>query len=219
MDKRILLVDGYRLTRYCLYQSIGETGGYKVTVVDDVDVARGCIRNNTFDLILIDVSDPLKNGLETYCDVHALLPDTPVLIVNGESDDSQMQHYLRLGCKAYLTSEAEVHELVTAMNRAVSGSPDPSSRLPEKVESPQTADRDSPDYEKLSSRELQIFLKLLRGKSTTRIASELAITASSVSVFKSKLLQKLRLNSHADLIAYALKFHLVRFPETLPVAH
>ena len=215
MDKRVLLVDGYRLTRHCLRQMISEAGGYTVTAANDVDAARDIMRQNTFDLVLIDVSDPMKNGLETFCDLHALLPDTPILIVNGTHGDTQRPHYLRLGCNGYMAYDINSEDLAAAMGRAISGYIVP-DHLP-----PTAAHHHSevPHYEKLSCRELQIYLKLLNGKSTTRIAAELSITASSVSVFKAKLLQKLRLDSHADLITYALKFHLVRFPGSLPVGH
>lgn len=217
MDKKVLLVDGYRLTRHCMCQLIGEAGGYSVTIADDADAARECIRQNTFELILIDVSDPMKNGLETFCDLHALLPDTPVIIVNGAHEDAQRPHYVRLGCNGYLIYDIGVDDLAIAMDHALSGHPMPDHLVT--ALSSNGIELEVHDYEKLSCRELQIYLKLLSGKSTTRIASELSITASSVSVFKSKLFQKLSLDSHADLITYALKSNLVRFPGSLPIGH
>lgn len=215
MDKKILLVDGYRLTRHCLRQLIGEAERYAVTVAEDVDAARELIRQNIFDLVLIDISDPMRNGLESFCDLQALLPDTPIMIVNGAQGDTQKMHYVRLGCNGYLNYDISAEDLAHAMNRAISGHLMP-GHLATAVAN---AHAEIPDYEKLSCRELQIYLKLLSGKSTTRIAAELSISASSVSVFKSKLLQKLSLGSHADLINYALRSHLVRFPGSLPIGH
>lgn len=214
MSKTILLVDGYKLTRYCLKELIEADGAALVVDAPDMPEARRTITVQTVDLVLIDISDPCKNGLETFCDLKELLPGVPVLIINGEDGDQQVMHYLRLGCKGYLTRHAQAEIVRDSVKQTLAGEflaiyeeNAPVSML--------TAGQTIPVYATLSFRELQIFLKLLKGKSTSLIARELRITASSVSIFKSRLLQKLQLNSHADLIAYALRSHLVRLPDGL----
>lgn len=214
MSKTILLVDGYKLTRYSLKELIEADGVAQVVEAADMPEASRAITAQAVDLVLIDISDPCKNGLETFCDLKEMLPGVPVLIVNGEDGDQQVMHYLRLGCKGYLTRHARVETVRSSVEQALAGEflaiyeeNAPVSML--------TTGQSIPAYATLSFRELQIFLKLLKGKSTSLIARELRITASSVSIFKSKLLQKLQLNSHADLIAYALRSHLVRLPNGL----
>lgn len=214
MSKTILLVDGYKLTRYCLKELIEANGVARVIEAADMPEARRAITGHAVELVLIDISDSCKNGLETFCDLKELLPGVPVLVVNGDEGDQQVMHYLRLGCKGYLTKHAQAGIVRDSVKQTLAGEflaiyeeNAPVSML--------TAGQTIPVYTTLSFRELQIFLKLLKGKSTSLIARELRITASSVSIFKSKLLQKLQLNSHADLIAYALRSHLVRLPDGL----
>lgn len=218
MSKMILMVDGYKLTRYCLKALIEEEEAALVVEAPDMPEARRAIAMQAVDLVLIDISDPCKNGLETFCDLKELLPGVPVLVVNGEEGDQQVMHYLRLGCTGYLTRHASPGIVRDSVKQALAGEflaiyeeNAPVSML--------TTGRTIPVYATLSFRELQVFLKLLKGKSTSLIARELRVTASSVSIFKSKLLQKLQLNSHADLIAYALRSHLVRLPEGLQADH
>lgn len=214
MSKTILLVDGYKLTRYCLKELIETEEALLVVEAADMPEARRVMAVQAVDLVLIDISDPCKNGLESFCDLKELLPGIPILVVNGEHGDQQVMHYLRLGCKGYLTRHAPPETVLASVRQTLAGEflaiyeeNAPVSIL--------TAGHDVPVYATLSFRELQVFLKLLKGKSTSLIARELRITASSVSIFKSRLLQKLQLHSHADLIAYALRSHLVRLPEGL----
>ena len=217
MMSTILLVDGYKLTRHCLRQLVAADARWQVVETADMSEARCAIPAQSIDLALIDLSDPAKSGLETFCDLKALLPTVPVVVVNGEEDDMQIAHYQRLGCQAYLTRHASAEHVRAVVAQALTGEQVWNAAAPpfagaapqaEVVPSHRFA-----DYELLSFRELQIFLKLLRGKSTSLIARELGIAASSVSVFKARLLQKLQLATEADLIAYALRSHLVRLPD------
>lgn len=214
MNKTILLVDGYKFTRYCLRKLIEADSSVQLMEAADMAEARCAISVQPIDLVLIDISDPSKNGLESFCDLKALLSGVPVLVVNGEDGDMQVAHYLRLGCKGYLTKHARADVLRNSIDQVLAGD-FPAIYQENAPVSMRVAGQTVPGYETLSFRELQIFLKLLKGKSTTLIAKELQITSSSVSIFKSKLLQKLALTSHADLIAYALRSHLVRLPDSM----
>lgn len=212
--KTILLVDGYKFTRYCVRKLIEANEAMQVLEASDMAEARCAIAVRQIDLALIDVSDPSKNGLETFCDLKELLPDIPLLVVNGEDGDMQVAHYLRLGSKGYLTKHARADVVRNTIEQVLAGD-FPAIYQQNAPVSVRMTGQTIPGYETLSFRELQIFLKLLKGKSTTRIAKELRITASSVSIFKAKLLQKLELSSHADLISYALRSHLVRLPDSM----
>ena len=235
MTSTILLVDGYKLTRHCLRQWISAQPQWQAIEASGVAEARRAVAAYPVALVLIDVSDPTRNGLETFCDLKVLLPDVPVLVVNGKADDMQVAHYLRLGCVGYLTRQASTARVHQAIASALAGkavatdipqvAADASQPLPghpnpgrahrvraEPSETQSASNHRVDDEDALSFREMQIFLKLLRGQSTTGIARELGIAASSVSVFKTRLLQKLRVANQADLIAYALRRHLVRLP-------
>lgn len=222
MTSTILLVDGYKLTRHCLRLLMAADARWQVVETADMSEARSAIPAQSIDLALIDLSDPAKSGLETFCDLKVLLPGVPVMVVNGEEDDMQIAHYRRLGCQAYLTRHASAEYVRAAVAQALTGEQVWNiAGLPLAGATPQAEVVPShrfADYEMLSFRELQIFLKLLRGKSTSLIARELGIAASSVSVFKARLLQKLQLATEADLIAYALRSHLVRLPDGRQVA-
>lgn len=235
MTSTILLVDGYKLTRHCLRQWISAQPQWQAVEASGVAEARRAVAAYPVALVLIDVSDPTRNGLETFCDLKVLLPEIPVLVVNGKAEDMQVGHYLRLGCVGYLTRQASITLVQEAIasalagkavgtdiphvaadtSQSLSGHPNPGLTyrpLAEPSETQTDTCHRVAEEDALSFREMQIFLKLLRGQSTTGIARELGIAASSVSVFKTRLLQKLRVANQADLIAYALRRHLVRLP-------
>jgi two-component system, NarL family, response regulator FusR len=205
----VMLVNGYRVTRYTLRQLLEATGDFMVTeAATSVEVLADA--ESPPDLLLIDISDPAKNGLETLCDLMHDFRDLPCLIVGGPDDDTLRTHYMRLGCHTYLSRDASDHEIVQAACNLTSSKHDSGNHVadPHRLTRNGNAAPHLPHID-LSARERQVFFKLTSGKSIPSVARELLISASSVSVFRCKILRKMQCSNNAELISYAFRHRLV----------
>lgn len=209
--KNILLVDGYSFTRHLVRNKIDACKSIGVVAeAKDLAGAVQSIRQHRIDVIVVDISIPDRNGFETFNDLHQLAPHTPVLIIGGNAQAHHVATFIQLGCKGYLAKDCDDDQLLEAIHVISNGGQcvQPASlyslmqRYREYQEIPVT----------LSARELQIFFKLVTGKSIETIARELNISSSTVSVFRSRILRKMHLKNNADLILYAVNHHLVISP-------
>ena len=199
----VMLVNGYRVTRYMLKHQLEISGHFTVTEAATSVEARNLRISPA--LLVVDISDPGKNGLETLCDLMHDFPALPCLVVGGPHDDALCTHYLRLGCDAYLPRDASQDEILhTAMHFASGrgGKPQRHTLTPSLV-------MPHLPHINLSTRERQVFFKLTAGKSIPSVARELLISASSVSVFRCKILRKMHCSNNAELISYAFRHRLV----------
>lgn len=198
----VMLVNGYRVTRYMLRQRLEASGHFTVhEAATRADVAH-C--DCTPDLLVIDISNPAQNGLETLCDLIHDFPTLPCLIVGGPDDDTLRRHYLHLGCLTYMTRHAGDDTIVQAACQLITGN----IRVARHPPVCQSKESHLP-HDHLSLRERQVFFKLTAGKSIPSVARELLISTSSVSVFRCKILRKMHCSTNAELISYAFRHRLV----------
>jgi len=206
--KNILLVDGLNLSRGTLRSLIDADSGMRVAgETAEVGEAIEKIRKEKVDVVVIDISAPQKNGLETFCDIKQASPDTPVLIVSGSDHDSDALPFIRMGCKGYLSKHSRAEQILQAIKVIATGQQYLLAGLKElAVYSLRTG---KALHENLSTREFQVFFKLAKGQSVGSVAKELSITSSSVSIFRSKILKKMHFKCNAELVHYALRHHLI----------
>ncbi|HWU34044.1 MAG TPA: response regulator transcription factor [Methylovorus sp.] len=200
---RVILVNGYRVTRYMLKYQLEASGHFVVTEAATSVEAR--YHGISPALLVVDISDPGKNGLETLCDLVHDFPAVPSLVVGGLQDDALRAHYLRLGCDAYLPRDASQDAILQTARHFASGRGGKPQRhtLTPSLVMPHLP------HINLSARERQVFFKLTAGKSIPSVARELLISASSVSVFRCKILRKMHCSNNAELISYAFRHRLV----------
>ncbi len=203
--KNILLLYGHELSHNALKVLIGaDSAMHLVEEVGDVSAAIEKIRTHKFDVVVLDVSAPDKNGLETFCDLKQAFPALAILIINGSDQVDRMANFTRLGCRGYLSYTATSAQVVPAIKALARGQTYYASTH-EKLD-----ERDHPLlHERLSIRELQVFFKLIKGQAVNSVAEELSIAPGSVSVFRSKILKKMNMHNNASLIHYALDHHLI----------
>jgi len=204
----ILLIENCYLVRCALSSLINADAEMRLTaIVSDWKDARDRIENESFDIVMLDVSMSRKNGLETLSALKYLRLKLPILILSGEAQPEYALNCLQLGCKGYLTKHCNEHQVIEAINTVASGStyimPISLRRIVERRPSRNKL------LDQLSPREIQIFLKLAQGQSIEYIAGELNLTPSTVSVFKSNIIRKMNFKNKVDIIHYALDHHLV----------
>lgn len=208
--KNILLVDDHSIVRQGLRNLIELEQGLQVTGEASTGVeAINLVRANKYDIVILDISMPDKNGVDTLQDLRRISPDLPVLILSGYAEKQYALNLIRNGCQGYLSKDADADEIIRAIRTITSGKHYISSGLAELMTTELRQPSEKLLHELLSKREFQVFLKLAGGRSPTDIADELHISIKTVSTYRTRILEKMNLKTNADLIYYAIKNHLV----------
>ncbi len=207
---RILVADDHAIVREGLKQILlgvedMHVGGEACTGKE----ALTKIRESDWDVVLLDISMPDKNGIDTLKQIRQERPGLPVLILSMFPEDQYAVSLLRAGAAGYMTKESAPSQLVNAIRKVAQGKKFISGTLAETLALELGGDIDKPMHESLSEREFQIFRKLAVGQTASKIAEELFISVKTVSTYRARILQKMKMKTNADLTYYAIKSGLV----------
>ncbi len=207
---RVLIADDHQIVRAGLRQFISDEPDIRVegeAASGDEVMAR--LRETEFDVVVLDISMPDRNGIDVLKLIRQRHPDLPVLILSTYPEDQYAINLIRAGASGYLTKESAPDDLVKAIRTVAQGrryvSPTVAELLIGGLEKP----TDQPLHQTLSKREFQIFCKLSRGQSVSVIADELFLSVKTVSTYRSRILEKMGMKTNADLTYYAIKNGLV----------
>jgi len=209
---RILLVDDYPVVRQGLKQILADAlPGTTFGEAADAQTAERLVREETWDIIILDVSLPDKSGLDVLKALRQSRPATPILVLSMYSEEQFAVRMIRAGAAGYLNKQAASRDLVGAVQKILSGgryvSPSLAERLASAVE---LAPRhEASPHEGLSDREYQVFLLLASGKTVKEIAEMLALSPQTVSTHRTRILEKLGFSTNADLTGYAIQSRLL----------
>lgn len=208
--KRILLVDDHSIVRQGLKNLIELEDTLEVTgeAASGIEALK-LVRNNQYDIVVLDISMPDKNGVDTLHDLKHIAPDLPVLILSGYAEEQYALNLMRSGCKGYLSKDTDSDEIIRAIKTIANGKRYISSQLADLMSNELSHPSDKLLHETLSDREFQVFFKLAGGLSPTEIAAELNISIKTVSTYRTRVLEKMSLKTNADLTYYAIKNSLV----------
>lgn len=208
---RILICDDHAIVRQGLRQiiaeqqdmrAVAESGGYP-------DVMKQ-LRENEVDLLLLDISLPGKNGIDILKQVKKEFPKLTVLVLSMYPEDQYAVRAIRAGASGYLTKQSAADQLITAIRQISAGRKYITPELAEALANTLGRDADVMPHENLSDREYQTLCLIAAGKTLSQIAEELSLSAKTVSVYRSRLLEKMNLKNNAELTHYALKHGLVQ---------
>ena len=163
------------------------------------------LKSFDFDVVLLDISLPGRNGLELLADIKRTKPEVFVVILSIYPEEQYALRALKLGASAYLTKASAPGELVAAVVKASQGERYITSSLAEKITFNLIEEKESPLHEKLSVRELEVVSYLASGKKISNIASELSLSPKTISTYRERILSKLNLKTTSDIIRYAIK--------------
>jgi DNA-binding NarL/FixJ family response regulator len=180
---------------------VGESGSYAEI--------REALRSTPCDVLILDLNMPGRGGLDVLASLREANDPTRVLVVSMFAEDQYAIRCLRAGAHGYLNKAGDPAELVSAVRAIAQGrkyvTADVSEMLVEHLASPRTEAL----HASLSERELQTLLKIASGKRLSDIAEELMLSPKTVSVYRSRLLEKLKLSNNAELTVYAIRNELV----------
>ncbi len=168
------------------------------------------LRDGVWDLVVLDINLPDRSGIDILAHIRSSHPKTRVLVVSAYPEKQYAVYALRAGAAGYLAKDQAPEEFMRAVHTVLAGrrfvSPELAEILLDTLDEP--ADR--PPHAALSQREFQILCKLAIGRSVSEIARELCISAKTVSTYRARVLEKMKLATNADLTTYALKNGLVQ---------
>jgi DNA-binding NarL/FixJ family response regulator len=203
---RVLLADDHNIVRAGVKELLSEAGDIRVTgEAGDGNEALARIREQEFDVAVLDMSMPGRSGIELIKQVRAERPKLKVLVLSMHSESQYAVRALKAGASGYLTKEAVADQLVTAIRRIAGGGAYVSPETAERLALGLDPGGDAPPHTRLSNRELEVFLKLAAGQSVTEIAAGLVLSVKTVSTHKTRIMQKMGFDNAAALVRYALE--------------
>jgi two-component system, NarL family, invasion response regulator UvrY len=206
----VVVVDDHAVVREGLKRIIAENPGMAVSgEAGDGHEALRVVKAGPCDVVVLDISMPNKNGLDVLKQLHTDSPRLPVLVLSMHSEDQYAIRVLRAGAAGYLTKESAPAKLVQAIRKVVRGGKYVSSSLAEKLVFDLETDTSKAAHEILSDREYQVLCMIASGKTVSEIAAELALSVKTISTYRVRLLEKLKMKNNAELTRYAIKTGLV----------
>jgi len=207
---RILIADDHAIIRKGLKQILLEE--YPSATIEEVNDAEAAINKtitNEWDILICDLSMPGRSGLDVLQHVKQNLLKLPVLILSIHPEEQYAIRALRAGAAGYLSKDAATDELVKAVQRILQGRKYISSSLAEIMASELDQDTSKPPHELLSDREFHVFKLIADGKSVSEIAEQLSLSITTVSTYRSRILEKMEIKTNADMTRYALENKII----------
>jgi len=211
--KRILIVDDHAVVRRGMIQILEDTGDkLHLGEASDGVEAMEKIRSESWDVVLLDVAMPGRSGADVLKQIKQEYPKLPVLVLSMYPEDQYAVRLVRAGASGYMTKESAPELLADAVRMVSVGkkyiSPKVAELLAETL-AENLNDVEGDLHARLSDREFHVFLQIAGGKGLSDIARELSLSVKTIASYRSRILEKLRLKTNADLTLYASKHDLI----------
>jgi two-component system, NarL family, invasion response regulator UvrY len=207
---RILIADDHPIFRAGLKEILGKDK--EVELIGEAENGRQTLQlalKQRWDIVVLDITMPEKDGLEVLTELRRERPKLPVLILSAHPEDQLALRLIKAGASGYLTKDQAPVVLLTAIRKVLRGEKYVSEALAEKVFHQWASDATKPPHETLSQREYQVMSRIAAGKGNKEIAEELFLSVRTVGTYRARVLEKMHMETNADLIRYALQHNLV----------
>ena len=207
---KILVVDDHAVVRAGLRNFLADCPDMEIAGdAANCEQAVRLVREQDWSVVLLDISLPDKSGVDVLKQIKREKPDLPVLVLSMHAENRYAVQLLRNGASGYLQKEAMAADLVGAIRTVVLGRKYVSPAVAQLLANDVDAVSDGPLHGALSEREFEIFCRLARGQGATSIAEDLSLSVKTVSTYRTRILEKMKLGSNADLTYYAIKNNLI----------
>lgn len=207
---KILIADDHTIVREGLKYIISEIPG--VNQVDEASDGFEVIEkvnNNKYDLVIMDITMPGKNGLDTLKELKQIKSKLPVLMLSVHNEEQYGLRVLKAGAAGFVPKHSEPEEFQKAILKAVSGKKYLTDTIINQLATNLGNGVDTALHEKLSDREFQVFKSLAEGKSIKDISEELFLSSKTISTYRTRILEKMNMKSNADIVKYAVEFDII----------
>ncbi len=207
---RILVADDHAIVRQGLKQIVADTPDMVVAgEASNGQEALDKALKDDYDVVLLDLTMPVRSGLDVLKEIKSQKPELPVLILSMHPEEQYAVRALKAGAAGYLTKESAPEELITAIRKVSGGSKYVTVSLAEKLAFILEPGAEKPLHQTLSDREYQVMCMLASDKAVPEIAKELLLSVNTIRTYRSRVLRKMNLKSNTELIRYAIRNGLV----------
>ena len=207
---KILIADDHAIVRQGLKQIVTETPDMVVAgEASNGQELLNKIKESDYDVVVLDITMPGRDGMDVLKQLRSEKPELPVLMLSIHPEEQYALRALRAGAAGYLTKESAPDELVVAIQKVSRGGKYISSSLAEKLAFELEVGREQAPHEILSDREYHVMCLIASGKTVMEIAQELSLSEKTISTYRSRILEKMKMKNNAELTYYAIKNQLV----------
>jgi DNA-binding NarL/FixJ family response regulator len=207
---KILIADDHPVVRKGLGEIVKKA--FDMVMVDEASNGQEVLERvlkNDYDVVLLDISMPGRSGLDILKELKGQKPKLSVLVLSIYPEEQYAVRVLKAGASGYLTKESAQDELISAIQKVSTGRKYITPSLAERLALDLEMGAEKPPHESLSDREYQVMCMIASGKTVKEIAEELFLSVKTVSTYRARLLDKMRMKSSAELTHYAIKYRLV----------
>jgi len=211
---RIVIADDHTIVREGLKQLLSAAADLRVIgeAQNGHDVLKQ-VRENDFEVLLLDMSMPGKSGIELIKQVRAEKPKLRILVLSMHEEEQYAVRALKAGAAGYMTKESAGAQLLAAIRKVAGGGAFISPAVAEQFALGAMPQTEGPPHTALSDREFQVFQMWVQGVSVSAIADRLNLSVKTVSTHKANIMQKMNMTNQSELIRYALNHRLLDNPE------
>lgn len=207
---RILIVDDHAIVRVGLKQILlEERDDFLFGEAGCATEAFKLLEEKSWDIVLLDINLPNKNGIEILKQIRLTNKDLPVVVLSMYPEDQYAMRALRAGASGYMTKEMAPEHLLDAITRVAAGGRYISPSLAEQLAKDIQGGGNQQQHTVLTDREFEIFKLIASGNTVSEIGKELSLSVKTVSTYRTRILSKMGLRHNAEITHYAIKYNLV----------
>ncbi|MBW0447660.1 response regulator transcription factor [bacterium M00.F.Ca.ET.228.01.1.1] len=211
---RVLVADDHALVRDGLRHILKSASGFEVVgEASDSASTVALIRACAADVLVLDLSMPGRNGVELIKQIKDEKPALRILVLTMHAEQQYAVRAFKAGASGYLTKESASAELVSAVTKVAAGGVYVSLAMAERFAQSLNEPTDLLPHQRLSDREFDVLKRIAAGQTITEIATELCVSAKTVSTYKTRILEKMQMPHEAALVRYAMRHKLVNDEE------
>lgn len=207
---KVIIADDHAIVRRGLIQILAEE--YQNLLAREAQNANEVfklLRENDWDIIILDISMPGKSGLEILKEVRHEHPKVPILVLTSHPEEQYAIRVLKAGAAGYMTKESAPEHLVEVIRKITRGGKYISPTLAELLADSIGRNLEKEPHEGLSDREYQVLCLIASGKTVGEIAAELSLSVKTISTYRARILEKMMFKTNAELTHYALRNNLL----------
>jgi len=207
---RLLIADDHTVVREGLKQIVSDT--LDIVVAGEASNGQEVLDKvwkNEYDVVLLDISMPGRSGLDVLEELKRTKPELPVLVLSIYPEEQYAIRVLKSGASGYLTKGSASRELIEAIQKVSYGGKYITASLAEKLAVNLEIGSELKPHETLSNREFQTLCLIGSGKTVKEIAEELSLSVKTVSTYRERILEKMKMKTNSELTYYAIKNSLV----------
>lgn len=213
----VILADDHTLVREGLRRLLEQAGDICVEgEAGNGAAALTLLAERDWDLLVLDMSMPGRDGVELIRQIKHDYPRVPILVLTMHGEQQYAIRAIKAGASGYLTKDSAADELVQAVRKVAVGGRYLSQALAENIAFERHGDVGALPHLLLSDREMSVFLLLASGRNNSDIAGLLFLSVKTVSTYKGRILTKMRLRNQSDLVRYAIKHGLLNEEDAPP---